>query len=163
MSNGVGSATVDSSAKYLYVTNPSINTISGFAINYSSSTNTIGVNPIPGSPFAPNSGTGSAPSQPMAAILDSTATHLYVANNGSSNVSLFSVGSNGALTSMTTPTASVGANPLQMLIDPNGNFLLVGNVGARSVSGLTINSDGTLGTAQTTSVPSVPQAIAVTK
>lgn len=163
VSNGVGSVTVDNSAKYLYVTNPSINTISGFTIQYSSSTNTVGLTPIPGSPFVPNAGTGSAPSEPISGILDSTATHLFVANNGSSNVSLFSVGSNGALTSMTTPTAPVGANPLQMLIDPNGNFLLVGNVGGKSVSGLTIKSDGTLGTAQTTSVPSVPQAIAVTK
>ena len=161
MTDGVGSVTVDSSAKYLYVTNPSINTTSGFTIQYSSSTNTIGLTPIPGSPFSPNAST--APSQPMRAILDSTAAHLYVANNGSSNVSLFSVGSNGALTSMTTPTAPAGTSPLQMLIDPNGSYLLVGNVSGRSVSELSIKSDGTLGAAQTISVPSVPQALAVTK
>ena len=163
LTDGVGSVTVDASAKYLYVTNPSINTISGFNIQYSSSTNTVGLTAIPGSPFAPNIGTGTTPSQPMGAILDSTAAHLYVANNGSSNVSLFSVGSNGALTSMTTPTAPAGSNPLQMLIDPNGNFLLVGNVGGKSVSVLSMKSDGTLGAAQTVSVPSVPQAMAVTK
>jgi 6-phosphogluconolactonase len=163
MTDGVGSVTVDSSAKYLYVTNPSINTTSGFTIQYSSSTNTISLTPIPGSPFAPNASTGTTPSQPMRAILDSTATHLYVANNGSSNVSLFSVGSNGALTSMSTATAPAGGSPLQMLIDPNGNYLLVGNVSGRSVSELSIKSDGTLGAAQTISVPSVPQALAVTK
>jgi 6-phosphogluconolactonase (cycloisomerase 2 family) len=163
MTDGVGSVTVDSSAKYLYVTNPSINTTSGFTIQYSSSTNTMGLTPIPGSPFSPNASTGTAPSQPMRAILDSTAAHLYVANNGSSNVSLFSVGSNGALTSMTTPTAPAGSNPLPMLIDPNGSYLLVGNVGGRSVSELSIKADGTLGAAQTISVPSVPQALAVTK
>jgi DNA-binding beta-propeller fold protein YncE len=163
MANGAGSVTVDSSAKYLYVTNPTISTISGFTIQYSSSTNTMGLTPIPGSPFTPNTGTGTTPSQPMNAILDSTAAHLYVANNGSSNVSLFSVASTGALTSMTTPTAPTGGNPLQMIIDPNGNYLLVGNVGGKSVSVLSMKSDGTLATAQTISVPSVPQALAVTK
>lgn len=160
VSDGVGSVTVDSGAKYLYVTNPSTNTISGYTISYSSSTNTITVAVIPGSPFAPNTGTAT---QPNAAILDATTTHLYVANSGSSNVSLFSVGSNGALTSPTTATAPAGSNPRQMIIDPNGNYLLVGNVGGRSVSELSIKSDGTLGTAQTISVPSVPQALAVTK
>jgi 6-phosphogluconolactonase len=164
VSNGVGSVTVDSSAKYLYVTNPSIDTISGFTIQYSSATNSIAFQSIPGSPFTPNIATsGTAPSAPISAILDSTTTHLYVANNASSNVSLFSVGSNGALTSMTQVTAPAGTNPLQLLIDPNGNFLLVGNVGGRSVSELAIKSDATLGTAQSVSIPSVPQAIAVTK
>ena len=160
VSDGVGSVTVDSGAKYLYVTNPSTDTISGYTIQYSSSTNTIGVTVIPGSPFAPNTGTGT---QPNAAILDATATHLYVANSGSSNVSQFSVGSNGSLSSLTAPTAPAGSNPLQMIIDPNGSYLLVGNVGGRSVSELSIKSDATLGTAQTISVPSVPQALAVTK
>lgn len=164
VSDGVGSVTVDSSAKYLYVTNPSINTISGFTIQYSSSTNSIAFRAIPGSPFTPNVATsGTPPSAPISAILDSTTTHLYVANNGSSNVSLFSVGSNGALTSMTQVTAPAGSNPRQLLIDPNGNFLLVGNVGGESVSELAIKSDATLGTSQAVSVPSVPQAIAVTK
>jgi DNA-binding beta-propeller fold protein YncE len=64
---------------------------------------------------------------------------------------------------MTTPTAPAGSNPLQMIIDPNGSYLLVGNVGGRSVSELSIKSDATLGAAQTISVPSVPQALAVTK
>ncbi len=163
VSDGVGSVTVDSSAKYLYVTNPSLNTISGFTIQYTSSANTIAFQSIPGSPFAPNGTTTSTASTPISAILDPTATHLYVANNGSSNVSLFSVGSNGALSSMTQVAAPAGSNPLQLLIDPNGNYLLIGNVGGRSVSALAIKSDATLGTTQTTSVPSVPQALAVTK
>lgn len=163
MANGVSSVTVDSSAKYLYVTNPLIDAVSGFTIQYSSSTNTLALNPIPGSPFVPNAGTSTAPSQPINAVLDSTTSHLYVANNGSSNVSLFSVDSNGALTSMATPTAAAGTNPLQMLIDPIGNFLLVGNVGGKSISELSLKSDGTLASAQTISLPSVPQALAVTK
>lgn len=160
VSDGVGSVTVDSGAKYLYVTNPSTDTISGYTIQYSSSTNTIGAAVIAGSPFAPNTGTGT---QPRAAILDATTTHLYVANSGSSNVSLFSVGSNGSLSSMTTPTAPAGSSPLQMIIDPNGSYLQVGNVGGNSVSELAIKSDATLGAAQTISVPSVPQALAATK
>ena len=166
ISNGVGSVTVDSSAKYLYVTNPSTNTISAYTIQYSSSANTIAVQTIPGSPFAPDVSTtgATAPIAPLSAVLDSTTTHLYVANNGSSNVSLFTVGTNGALTSTTAQTtASTGSGPVQMLIDPNGNYLLVGNVGARSVSELPIKSDATLGTAQTVTVPGVPQALAVTK
>lgn len=163
LADGVGSVTVDPSAKYLYVTNPSTNTISGFTIQYSSSSNTIALGPIPGSPFAPNVGAGTSLSQPVAAVLDSTATHLYAANYGSANVSLFSIGSNGDLTSLTTPTATAGTNPSQLLIDPNGNFLLVGNVGAKTVSVLPIKSDATLSTAQSITVATVPQALAVTK
>jgi 6-phosphogluconolactonase len=163
VSDGVGSVTVDSSAKYLYVTNPSNNTISGFTIQYSGSTNTIALPPIPGSPFAPTIATGTSPAEPISAILDSTATHLYVANYGSSNLSLFSVASDGALTSMTAPTVQAGTNPSQLLIDPNGNILLVGNVGGKSVSQLPVQSSGALAVGQSISIFAVPQALAVTK
>jgi 6-phosphogluconolactonase (cycloisomerase 2 family) len=160
VTEGVGTVTVDPSAKYLYVTNPSNNTIGGFSI--SSGTSSIAFTPITGSPFVPN--TTSIPVAPITSILDATATHLYVANSGSSNLSLFSVGTNGALTSMSTPTVSVATNPRLLVFDPVSNYLLVGNIGGKSITQLSVTKTATLtSTSNTINLPSVPQAIAVAK
>ena len=165
VTDGVGNVTVDPSAKYLYVTNPSNDTISGFAIQYSGGTNAISFPLIPGSPFAATTITGAtAPRAPISSVLDSTATHLYVANSGSSSVSTLSVGTNGQLTALTATPASVGASPLLFAFDPVAQYLFVGNVGSNSVTELTIKSDASLTTTgQTVSLPSVPQAVVLTK
>lgn len=163
VANGVGSVTVDGSAKYLYVTNPSADTVSGFTIQYSSSGNSIALPPIPGSPFTASVAGGTTPARPISAVLDSTVAHLYVANYGTSNVSLFSVASDGALAPMSSPTVQAGTNPSQLLIDPIGNFLLVGNIGAKTVTVLPIKSDGTFSSGQTVNLGAVPQAFAVTR
>ncbi len=165
VTDGVGNVTVDPAAKFLYVTNPSNNTISGFAIQYSGGANTIASSLIPGSPFAATTISGSsAPKAPISSVLDSTATHLYVANSGSASVSTFSVGTNGQLTALTTTAASVGSSPLLFAFDPVAKYLFVGNVGSNSITELTIRSDASLTTnGQSVSLPSVPQAIVLSK
>ena len=158
---GVGTVTVDSSAKFLYVTNPSNNTISGYSIQ--ASANSITLSQIAGSPFAStNAASTSTATAPISAILDSTGTHLYVANAGSANIDQFSVGTDGSLTSFGSTLASVGANPRLLIFDPISKHLLVGCLGSKSVSQLTVGSDATLTAGQTISLQSVPQAIAVT-
>jgi 6-phosphogluconolactonase len=160
VSDGVASVTVDSAAKFLYVPNVTTNTISGFSI--SNSGNTVTLTPIPGSPFAPSAAT--LPIAPVAAVLDATATHLYVANSGSTSVSQFSVGTDGSLTSLTPATVSVGTNPAFLVFDPDAKYMFVANVGSRSITELAVNSDATLGTtSQSISVPSVPQGLVLTK
>lgn len=162
---GVGTVTVDPSAKYLYVTNPRNDTVSGYSIQHSSGSNQITLTIIPGSPFSSSTSTSLTTTTPVTSILDSTATHLYVANSAAGNIAVFSVGTNGSL-SLTTPntTATTGTNPRLLAFDPIGKYLLVGNVGSRTITELSIKSDATLSsTGQTVNLSSVPQAIAVTR
>jgi DNA-binding beta-propeller fold protein YncE len=163
VSDGVASVTVDSSAKFLYVPNAVTNTISAFSVQFTASSNTMTLIAAPGSPFAPTT-TATIPVAPVAAVLDAAATHLYVANFGSSSVSQFAVGTDGSLSSLTPATVTVGTNPAFLVFDPNQKQVFVNNVGSRTITELPINSDATLGSTSTTiNVPSVPQALALTK
>ena len=162
VTDGVASVTVDSSAKFLYVPNISTNTISAFSIQ--STTNTVSLTVVPGSPFAVTTGTNTTPPAPVAAVLDAAATHLYVADFGISSVSQFSVGTDGSLKLLTTPTVSVGTNPAPLIMDTDGKHVLVGNIGSKNVTDLVINSDATLGTAgQSITVPGAPQGLGIAK
>ena len=164
VAEGVGTVTVDSSAKYLYVTNPSNNTISAYSIQYASGSNQITLTVIPGSPFASSPGATTSTFAPVTSILDSNTTHLYVANSAAGNIAVFSVGTNGSLTATTGSLATTGTNPRVLAFDPIGNYLLVGNVGSKTITEFTIKSDATLNsTGQTVNLSSVPQAIAVTR
>jgi 6-phosphogluconolactonase len=161
VSGSVGNITVDPSAKFLYVPNPANNTISAFSIQYVSGSNSIGITPIPGSPFTP---TGTPPTAPVAALLDPSSTHLYVTNFGSASVSQFSIGTDGSLTSLTPATASAGTSPAMLVMDSDGKHVLVGNVGSNNVTDLVINSDATLGSAgQSILVRAAPQGLGFTK
>src|SRR5262249_44775422 len=76
---GVASVAVDSQGKFLFVPNPSQNTISGFVIQPGGS-----LTGIPGSPFA----TGTAPA---AALVGPSGGFLYVSNSGDSTLSQYSI------------------------------------------------------------------------
>ncbi|MBV9342213.1 MAG: beta-propeller fold lactonase family protein, partial [Acidobacteria bacterium] len=87
LSSGVASVGVDPQGRFLYVPNPSQNTVSGFAIQSAGA-----LSPIPGSPF-------SAGTAPVAAGVDPSGSFLYVANFGSTNLSQYTINSsNGAVT-----------------------------------------------------------------
>ena len=160
VSGGLASIAVDASAKFLYVPNPSANTVSVFSIQSGA------LSPVPGSPFTVTvtTGTTGTATDPVAAAVDASASHLYVSNFGSTSVSQFGVGSNGSLTSLNPATVSVGTNPSAIVLDPVAKYLFVSNVGSKSITELPINSDGTLGTSVVSiSVPSVPTGLALTK
>jgi hypothetical protein len=60
--------------------------------------------------------------------------------------------------------APTGTNPRILAFDPISTYLLVGNIGSKTITEFSIHSDATLSsTGQTVSLPSVPQAIAVTR
>jgi DNA-binding beta-propeller fold protein YncE len=78
--------------------------------------------------------------------------YAYVANNGSNNVSEYTI-SSGVLTLNTstansTGTVNAGLNPVSVTVDPTGQHVYVVNAGNGSIPGTisqyTINSDGTL-------------------
>ncbi|MBV9181618.1 MAG: beta-propeller fold lactonase family protein [Acidobacteria bacterium] len=153
MTNSVGSVAVDAQGKFLFVPNPSQNTVSGFAVQPNGS---LAV--VPGSPFA----TGVAP---VAALVDPTAGFLYVANSGAGTISQYSItSSSGALTALTATAPTVGTNPQFLTLDPSGKFVFVANVGSNSFTELSINSDGSLGsTSNSIQVGSAPRALAFSK
>ena len=150
---GVAAVATDPMGKFLYVPNPSTNTVSGFVIQSGGS-----LTPVPGVNFA--TGTG-----PTAAAVDPTGKYLYVANFGTTTVSEFTIDNNtGDLTAFTTPTQGVGSNPTFIMFDPDNEFLYVANLGSKTISQFFLNSNGTFtSTGNTISLGSVPRALAFTK
>ncbi|MDN5862531.1 MAG: lactonase family protein, partial [Salinisphaera sp.] len=94
--------------------------------------------------------TGSGP-RGMAAgrISGSGSDYLFVANSGSSDVSLFSVGGSGALSNVNT--AAAGATPWDIALDPSGNYAWVANHDDATLTAYTL--DGVTGITRRTDLP----------
>lgn len=152
IAGGVETVAADPAGKFLYVPNPSTNTVTVCDIQ-SGGTLTSG----PGA-FATQTA-------PVAATTDSSGTYLYVANSGSNNLSQYKIDSTtGSLTALTTATVSTGANPDFFLVDPDGRFIFVANRGASSISEFTVTSGGTLSsTGNTLQAGFQPRGLAVTR
>jgi 6-phosphogluconolactonase len=144
--------TIDPKGQFLFAADSANNKIVSFAI---SSSGVLGG--VAGSPFA-------AGTKPVAIAVDSTATFLYSANQGSNNVSAFKITA-GVLAEVSgSPYAVVTSGtvgtpqPAFLTVDVSNTFLYVGNSGTTSISAFGLKpADGTL-TLLTTSP--FPQAIA---
>jgi 6-phosphogluconolactonase (cycloisomerase 2 family) len=127
------------SGNYLYVSTTSepYGTIATFSVNSGqlsliATTSTGGLNPY-------------------GLVIDATGAYLYAANYGSNSISVFSIGSSGALgTVQGSPIADGYSAPFSMIFDPSGNYLYVANQSSNNVSAYSISSNG-LPTALTTS------------
>jgi len=102
----------------------------------------VTTNPIP--PPSPsnifNTGTG-----PISMAASPTAPFLFVANQGSSDISAFTVDpKNGNLGAVPNSPFAAGISPNSMAISPKGNLLYVANAAVGTVNVLTIGSDGKL-------------------
>jgi Lactonase, 7-bladed beta-propeller len=91
---------------------------------------------------------------------------VIVANQGTSNVSVFSLdATTGALTEVPGSPFPSGQQPAPVAIDPSGKFVFVGNTGENSVSAYTIDSAGSLTPVTGTPIPlgtnAQPSSIAV--
>lgn len=94
------------------------------------------------------------------------ATDLYVSSQGQNTISVFSIGSGGALTPVACSTAncSTSGGTEQLVITPDNRFMYTANAGATNVSEFAIASGGSLGELCTTSCPgttSIPLGMAV--
>jgi 6-phosphogluconolactonase len=93
---------------------------------------------------------------PAALVIDPSASYLYAGNNAasSSSISIFSIGSTGALTEVAgSPLNNSGySSPIWMTFDPNGQYLYVANEGSNNVAAYSIDSSTGLPSALTTSV-----------
>ncbi|MGE5323802.1 MAG: lactonase family protein [Actinomycetota bacterium] len=115
-SNRIG-ATV--AGDLLFAANTETDNISVFKIDPSTGVLTA----VPGSPFATGNVGGNAAGISVSATPDGR--FLMAASFGSSNVAVFSIGSNGALSPITGSPFPTQANPFSITISPNGKFLAV--------------------------------------
>jgi len=107
--NGPFSVAVDQSGKYLYTANSFDNTVSGFDID----AGTGALTPVTGSPFA----TGAVGGFPFALAKDPSGMFLYTANQGSNNISGFSIiQTTGALTLIPGSPFGGVSNPFDLTI-----------------------------------------------
>ncbi len=110
-----------------FVTTPFNKGVTAFRVN----TNTGSLSQILGSPYQ----TGVSPT---AIRVHPTGKFAYVSNAGENTISLYTIGSTGALTEV-TPRTVTGDQPSDLLMDPSGQFLFCVNSAGNSVSSFTID------------------------
>jgi 6-phosphogluconolactonase (cycloisomerase 2 family) len=110
-----------------YVTTPLNNGVTAFRVN----TNTGDLSQILGSPYP----TGISPT---AIRVHPSGKFAYVSNAGEDTISLYTIGSTGALTEV-TPRTVTGDQPSDLLIDPSGQFLFTVNSAGNTVSSFSID------------------------
>jgi 6-phosphogluconolactonase len=72
--------------------------------------------------------------------MDPSGKFLYVANSGSNNVSVFSIGSTGALTAISGSPFSAGTAPIGLSITGTDKVEYVANMGSNNVSAYSLNT-----------------------
>lgn len=130
----VNRAATCSGQKLIYVSNAGSNDVSGFSVNPSKGSLDL----VPGSPFP----TGGVSRGGIALACTPDGRFLVAANTGSSDITVFRIAGDGAL----TPAAPfpVGTPPDGIGISPDGKFLAVAFVGINAIGMFSIAPDGTL-------------------
>lgn len=124
----------------LYVTNDGLNSnsVSGFDVNPVTGSLSL----IPGSPFATG---GSATGTGISLDCTPNGNFLIAANGGSSDITVFSIAANGALTTVAgSPFAAGGLSPDGIKVAANGQFLSVALVVSDAIGMFTIAANGVL-------------------
>jgi DNA-binding beta-propeller fold protein YncE len=140
----------------LYVSNEGSNSVSGFDINPATGFLTL----VPGSPFATGGLSGVPGGQSISLECAPNGQFLFAANEGSNNITVFSIAANGALSPVAGSPFPAGGFPVgegtpngpgAIKVTPNGQFLSVALPLSDRVALFSIASDGTL-----TPVPGSP-------
>jgi 6-phosphogluconolactonase len=143
---------LDQAGSFAYVTDQATGgaqrpgSISAYSVKSNGTLSSAGSNPATGV-------------NPVALAIDHGGHFLFVANQGSNDVSVFSIGSSASLTAVGTfqaapIVAGTSAAPSGVAITPSGAFLYVSDFGENSVSGFAVNSSSGVLTA----VPGSPFA-----
>jgi len=122
---------MDSSGKFLFITDPVASTVAAFSIGTSGQLSAVGT------PLA----TGTSP---VSVRMHATGNFLYTANQGSNNVSGFSFDSSGALTALSGSPFAAATHPSYVATDTSGGFLFVANRDTNNISVFSIDSSGAL-------------------
>lgn len=90
-----------------------------------------------------NAVSGTIQSNPVTLTVSSQ-LFAYATNFGDGTLSQYSVGANGALTPLGTPTVTLSFQPFAITVEPTGQYAYVADYGSDLVSELTIGSNGEL-------------------
>src|SRR4029077_9790181 len=138
--------TVHTSGDFLYVADFAGNDVTLLDINASNGNLSVPVSNSIVAPVNPpniyNAGTG-----PMAVAMSPKAPFLYVANQGSGDITVFTVdpGAGGLGAVAGSPfKITPSSNPSSMAVSPKGDFLYVANSTQGTVAGFAIGGDGKL-------------------
>ncbi|HET7441902.1 MAG TPA: beta-propeller fold lactonase family protein [Terriglobales bacterium] len=140
-----GPIVLDPSRNFAYVGNSTsggvAGSISAFSVDKNGKLNSVGS----------NVGTGV---NPVALAIDGGNHFLFVANQLSNNVSVFTIGSNAGLTEvpgspfqtgvLPPPTPTSTATPNSLAIIPSGAFLYVANQGQNTITAFAVSGSGVL-------------------
>jgi len=132
----VNRAAVCPATTLIYVSNAGSDDVSGFSVNPSSGSLTL----VPGSPF-PTGGVGGAG---IALACTPDGRFLAAANSGSSDITMFRIGSDGALTPVAGSPFAMDAVAHGIKISPDGKFLAAALQSINAVAMFRIATDGTL-------------------
>ncbi len=143
---------------FLYTANNVDNSISEFTIN--TSPNPGSLTQLANSPIGQQSGT----STPVALLIDKTGKYLYVANQGSPNITGYLIDANGGISLQTSSPFVTGAQPGAIASDPAGKYLFVGTQKSPyTIQSFSLNtSSGALTSINPYPVPNAPTSIATT-
>lgn len=123
---------IDRAGKFLFVANQGASSIAVYSINGTSLTE------IGGSPFTTIPAGTTVPTSPTAVAVSASGNFLYVANNFTNTVGVFSISASGALTQKGFSPYTVGLAPSGLGTVPSGAFLYVANSGSNNVSAFAI-------------------------
>jgi 6-phosphogluconolactonase len=159
--NNPAGLAIDPSGSFLYTANATASSISIYCIVPAPcTTGTPGpsgtLQQVPQSPLADTF------QHPVALIVDPTGKFLYVANQGSNNISTYSITSGtGFPVVITDSPFGSESQPSFLVADPNGKYLFVGNqTGSAGIQAFGVSS-GSLNSIATYSVGNSPTSIAV--
>ncbi len=162
------SIAADPTGRYVYVANYLGSDVSMYAIGADGT-----LNPVMGSACAGVTSVSNcvaAGFHPTSVTVDPTGRYVYVANSDGNDVSMFTIGTGGALNPVAgsncdgTSAANcvvVGSGPFSVTVDPTGHYVYVANGGDDNVSMFTIGAGGKLTEISTVAAGSGPFSVTV--
>ena len=137
--NGSSAAAIDPTDGFIYVTNLTDGTVSAYSYNASNGALTA----VASSPFAAGRSPSSV-SMTLDRSLYALGQFVYVANNGSNNVSAYVADSSkGSLTTVKGSPFATGNAPTSVAVDPSSQFVYVTNQMDGTISALKIDLTST--------------------
>lgn len=134
---------VGGGAQFAFVVNSvPDSTVSELTISAYSLDGTTGkLTAVPGSPFTDTAVSGRGN---LFMDVDPDGKFLYVPNRDADSVTVFAIGSNGALTAVGSPTATNGSDAFAVKVHPSGKYLYVANQSSGDITAFSISASGTL-------------------
>lgn len=140
-----------------------VNTKFAFIADGATGVCSYAVNGSTGDLSAPiNNAVIAAGTNPVSVAVGANGKFLFTANQGSDNVSGFTINADGTLTAMSGSPFASGKTPVDVNVDPSGSFVYTANFGANTLSIFTISSS-TLTTPKSATAGTTPNSVVTTQ